>query len=409
MPKPYYDANDGHPAFLLLNDGHGNFSDATAAAGLDKKRWRRSYSGSMVDLDGDGRLDLVVVSDFAGVDLYRNDGQGHLTDVTRDWVAEPHAFGMAHALADFNADGRLDLLMIGMNSATVNRLDHLNLWRPDATEDRAMRSRMTFGNRLYLARAGGGFEQTSLNDSIARSGWSWGCGAFDFDNDGFPDVYIANGMQSNQSVRDYEPEYWLHDVYGVDSKDDSVAYLYFKRKFSRTRERDQSYGGYEKNRLYLNQRGESFLEIGHLMGVALEQDSRNVVADDLDGDGRVDLLVTTFEFWPETRQTLRVYKNTLSDSGHWIGFRFREEVGGGSPVGVQVTLRYDGRAAVRQIVTGDSYRSQHANTVHFGLGTADQVDAVEIRWSNGRTVTLREPALNRYHSIRATPDKLAGK
>src|SRR5947208_8666907 len=168
MPKPYYDANDGHPAYLLLNDGHGNFSDATVAAGLDKKRWRRSYSGSMVDLDGDGRLDLVVVSDFAGVDLYRNDGQGHFTDVTRDWVAEPHAFGMAHALADFNADGPLELLMIGMNSPTVDRLDHLGLSRPASEVEEAMRSRMTYGNRLYLSRPGGGSEQSALSDSIAR-------------------------------------------------------------------------------------------------------------------------------------------------------------------------------------------------------------------------------------------------
>src|SRR5439155_388038 len=102
MPTPYYDANDGYPAYLLLNDGQGNFTDATAAAGLEKKRWRRTYSASFADLDSDGDLDLLVVSDFAGVDLYRNDGRGRFTDVTREWVAEPRAFGMAHALADFN-------------------------------------------------------------------------------------------------------------------------------------------------------------------------------------------------------------------------------------------------------------------------------------------------------------------
>ncbi|PYI85931.1 MAG: hypothetical protein DME26_09860, partial [Verrucomicrobia bacterium] len=207
MPTPYYNANDGYPAYLLLNDGHGNFTDATEAAGLGRKRWRRTYSASLVDLDGDGHLDLVVVSDFAGVDLYRNDGHGHFADVTHQWVAEPHAFGMAHALSDFNADGALDLLMIGMTSPTADRLEHLGLWRTDSDEDHTMRLRMTFGNRLYLARPAGGFHQTSLGDSMARSGWSWGCSAFDFDNDGFPDIYIANGMESRESVQDYEGEY----------------------------------------------------------------------------------------------------------------------------------------------------------------------------------------------------------
>jgi len=397
----YYDANDSFPSYLLLNDGHGSFTNVTEAAGLGPKRWRRVYSASLADLDGDGHLDLIVVSDFAGMDLYRNDGHGHFTDVTPQWIAEPHGFGMAHALADFNADGRLDLLMMGMPSPTVNRLEHLGLWRHYSDDDRLRRSAMTFGNRLFLARSNGGFEQTSMNDSIARSGWSWGCSAFDFDNDGFPDVYIANGLQSKQSVRDYESEFWLHDIFVDENIDEVTASSYFMEKFSRTRGQGWSYGGYEKNRLYLNQQGESFLEIGHLMGVALEEDSRNVVADDLDGDGRVDLLVTTDEVWPEARQTLQVYKNSLKDGGHWIGFRFREQGAGKSPVGVRVTIHYNGRTTTRQIVTGDSHRSQHSNSIHFGLGKADRVDRAEILWPNCSAVTLREPGEDQYHAIHA--------
>jgi hypothetical protein len=397
----YYDANDGFPSYLLVNDGHGNFTDVTEAAGLGPKRWRRMYSASLADLDGDGHLDLMMVSDFAGLDLYRNDGSGHFTDVTPQWVAEPHGFGMGHALADFNSDGRLDLLMIGMPSPTVDRLEHLGLSRPYSTEDRLRRAAMAFGNRLYLARPDGGFEQTPMSDSIARSGWSWGCSAFDFDNDGFPDVYIANGLQTKQSIRDYESEFWLHDIFVGDTVDDLTATRYFTEKFNRTRGRGWSYGGYEKNRLFLNQHGESFLEIGHLAGVALEQDSRNVVADDLDGDGRVDVLVTTLEVWPEAKQTLQIFKNTLPKHGHWIGFRFREEPGKTSPVGVRVTVHYNGRSATRQIVTGDSHRSQHANTLHFGLGESDHVDRVEIQWPNRPAVTLTRPEMDRYHQIRA--------
>jgi len=409
LPTPYYDANDGDPAYLLRNDGHGSFTDTTEAAGLGTKRCRRTYAASFVDLDDDAHLDLAVVSDFAGIGLYRNDGHGHFSDVTPSWIAEPHAFGMAHALADFNADGRLDLLMIGMPSPTVDRLEHLGLWRPDAVEDRTMRSKMSYGNRLYLARWDGGFEQTPLSESIARSGWSWGCSAFDFDNDGFPDVYIANGQDTKESVQDYEGEYWLHDLYVGKSEGDPAAHLYFQSKFSRTLGRGQSYGGYEKNRFYLNRHGTSFVEIGHLLGVALEEDSRNVVADDLDGDGRVDLLVTSYEAWPSTKQALRIYRNTLAGAGNWIGFRFREEGAGKSPVGLQVVLRYGERRAVRQIVTGDSHRSQHANTVHFGLGEADRVDSVEIRWLTGQTIKLAEPAVNRYHSLRAPPAASAGR
>jgi hypothetical protein len=302
-------------------------------------------------------------------------------------------------LADFNRDGQLDFLMIGMNSPTVDRLEHLGLQRPHPKQDPAMRRRMTFGNRLFLARAEGGFEQTPLNDALAQTGWSWGCTAADFDNDGWPDVFIANGHESHQSVRDYEPEFWLHDLYVDESVDDLTATGYFLAKQSRTRGRGWSYGGYEKNRLYLNLQGQGFLEVGYLMGVALEADSRDAVADDLDGDGRVDLLVTTFEVWPEVKQTLRVYRNTLGDGGNWIGFRLREAGAGKSPVGARVTLHCGGRPAVRQLVTGDSLRAQHANTIHFGLGKAASVEEVEIKWPHAPVLFLSQPAVNQYHQI----------
>jgi enediyne biosynthesis protein E4 len=401
MPTPYYDANDGHPAYLLLNDGGGNFSDATMAAGLGQKRWRRSYSGSLVDLDGNGTPDLLVVSDFAGVDVYFNDGRGHFTDRTDSWLPERHIFGMAHALADFDVDSRLDLLVMGMHCSTAQRLDHLGLQRPGRADYETMRPRMVAGNRLFLGQPGGGFRTAgALGNSISRSGWSWGCSAFDWDNDGYPDVAVANGHETRQSVRDYETEFWLHDIYVGNSWEDPVTSAYFSVKIDRTRGHGWSYGGYEKNRIFLNQHGESFLEAGHLLGLALEADSRNLASDDLDGDGRVDLVLTTFEAWPMVRQTLRVYQNrAVTDGGNWIGFRLREQGNGISPVGASIALRYGGKTVVRQMVTGDSHRSQHANTFHFGLGQSLDVEHVEIRWPRGQTWTREHPPINRYHEV----------
>jgi hypothetical protein len=429
MPTPYYDANDGHPAYLLLNDGQGRFRDATDAAGLGAKRWRRSYSGSFVDLDEDGDVDLLVVSDFAGVDLYANDGRGRFRDVTAEWLAESRGFGMAHTLADFNQDGRLDLLVTGMHCPAAFRIHHLGLVRSEHPDYAAMIPRMTEGNRLYLGtarenvsgqkkratdgqaqRAGGSQGSptgpsarfvcgSAMNASIAHSGWSWGCSAFDFDNDGFPDVAIATGHETRESVRDYEPEFWRHDIYVGLSKDDVVRQAYFGGKFARTRGRGQSYGGYEKNRLFWNQGGAAFREIGHLMGVAIEQDSRNVVTGDLDGDGRIDLVVTTFEAWPEVKQTLQVYQNTLSDVGHWIGVRLNESSGNPSPVGARVTVRQAGGTQVRLIVTGDSHRAQHDTVAHFGLGSAAEVEAIEVRWPNGQVTTLSRPTAGQYHAV----------
>jgi hypothetical protein len=399
MPTPYYNANDADPAYLLLNDGKGNFTDATSSSGLQEKRWRRSYSGSFVRLNGEKNFSLVVVSDFAGIDLYHSDGHGHFRDSTRAAIPDALGFGMGHALSDFNADGQLDFLMIGMDSPAVDRLDYLGLSRPGAPEDPHLRSRLACGNRLLLARAEGGFESTPLSESIARSGWSWGCAAFDFDNDGFPDVYIANGHESRATVRDYDPEFWLHDIFVGGSTNDRVSDLYFQSKFTRTRGRGQSYGGYEQNRFYLNLGAKSFIETAALMGVGLPQDCRNVVADDLDGDGRMDLLVTTFEVWPEPKQTLCVYRNILAETGNWIGFRFHEAGNGKSLSGTSVTIHYGPHQATAQLVTGDSYRCQSANTLHFGLGQASKVDRAEIVWPNGSQTQIAAPAINAYNVL----------
>lgn len=401
LPTPYYDANDGHPAYLLVNGGHGEFTDATQSANLGSKRWRRIYSASFADLNADGHLDLVVVSDFAGVDLYLNNGMGQFTDVTDAWIPDPRAFGMSHAVADFNSDGRLDLLMIGMTSPTVDRLQHLNLWRPDVPEDRSMPFRMMYGNRLYLAREDGGFEQPVLSDDVARSGWSWGCAAFDFDNDAFLDLFIANGLESRSSVRDYESEYWLHDRFVAKSEPDPSVYLYFQSKFGRTRARGHSYGGYERNRFFLNQSGQRFHEIGHLLGLALQEDARHAVADDLDADGRVDLVVTGFETWPDSRQILRLYRNTLESTQNWIGFRLQDEPRRLSPTGARISIHYAGKTATRQLLTGDSHRSQQSTTVHFGLGHHDRVENAEVHWPGGTTITVMQPGLNQYHFVRA--------
>ncbi len=393
----YYDARDGFPAYLLRNDGD-QFTDITENAGIGPKRGRRTYSASFVDLDADGWLDLVVVSDFAGIDLYRNEEGRGLHDMTDTWVPDAQGFGMAHAIADFDVDGRADVLMIGMNSPTVDRLEHLALRRPGSGEDFAMRPRMAYGNRLFISQPGGGFRQTALNHSLARTGWSWGCAAADFDNDSRPDVYVANGLQSQASVRDFEPEFWLHDIYVDESVRDEEATRYFMDKFAQTRGNGWSYGGYEKNR-FLLRTGDSFEEIGYLLGVALEQDSRNVAADDLDGDGRLDLVVTTMEVWPEPRQTLRVFRNELADTGAWVGFRLSAIPGGPSPIGTSVAVTAGASRMVRPLVTGDSHRTQHAPVLHFGLGKAGSVDQVEIRDAQGRGLEVRNLVTNRYHEF----------
>ncbi len=397
MPTPYYDANDGFPSFLLLNDGHGDFTDGTAEANLAAKRFRRAHSGSLVDVDNDGDLDLLVVSDFAGVDLYYNDGRGHFADGART-LGETHLFGMSHTFGDYDGDGTLDFLVLGKHFYAAERLDRLGLGREEFSEHQAMRSRMGAGNRLY-GKLDENWQSLRLGETIVNSGWSWGATSFDFDNDGDLDVYVANGNQSRALSLDYESQFWRHDIYLGTSSPNRGLDEYFRTSLSQVEREGLSFGGYQKNCLFLNLGWQSFREIGFLAGVALERDCRNVVSEDVDHDGRMDLIVIDTVLGPQNRQTLHVLLNRWPSSNRWIGFNFRETRPGYAPVGTRVTLQTVSGRQIRHIVTGDSYRSQHANTAHFGLGDAEKILNVQIRWPNGQVEELSHPGLNRYLTV----------
>jgi hypothetical protein len=285
-----------------------------------------------------------------------------------------------------------------MNSQTADRLNSLGLHR-SSVDEIARRSQVAHGNRLLMARPEGGFTSSPLEAAIARTGWSWGAAAADFDNNGYPDLYVANGHETRQSVRDYEREFWMHDIYVGTSADSLLASTYFISKSSRTRGQGDSYGGWEKNRLYLRDTAAGLVEVGHLMGVAIGEDCRNVVGTDLDADGKVDLLVTTFEVWPQRRQRFHVFRNKLDEGQNWIGFQFREKPGRPSAAGAIVRLHANNYGTVGQWIAGDSYRSQNNGPMHFGLGKTSAVETVEIRWPDGRVVSMKSPAINRYHPI----------
>ncbi len=400
MPTPYYDANDGFPAALLLNDGTGRFVDGTLQAGLGAKRNRRTYSASCVDWDRDGDLDLMVISDFAGIDLYENQGQGRFKEVTDHLGKTRHSFGMSHAVADFDGDGALDIYMVGMGSTTARRLAGLGLGEKgfehlDAAPD------MGYGNRLFLGNGQGRFAQASYNDRLARTGWSWGCSPWDFDNDGDRDLYVANGMLSARSAQDYCTTFWRHDIRdGI-----STETLLMQEVYNRCMKglgKEVSWNGYEHNALLLNEGEGLYLNVGYLMGVGFEFDSRSVVASDLDGDGRTDLIVVQMDQLTNRHGTgraehyLHLVRNQLSQAGNWLAVQFNPA---DNPIGTTVTVRTAERAQVLPVVTGDSYNAQHPARLHFGLGAAEQVKEVLIEQPGKKPLRWALPAINQVHRV----------
>ena len=399
MPAPFFDANDGHPAFLLLNEGNGTFSDATIEAGLESKRFRRTYSASLVDLDHDLDLDLAVVSDFSGVDFYRNDGSGHFEDVTSDWGGNRYGFGMAHLLGDWNLDQRLDLLMIGMHSAAAERMATLGIRTlANATDPSGMRQAMSYGNRVFWGNENGVQQVAGLNP-MRQTGWSWGAANIDFDLDGDQDVYIVNGHITGARTYDYESEFWREDLSIGNSREDSGLSEYFESKQLRYQQAGASYGGNERNQFFLNLNGKEWVEVAYLFGLAMPEDCRNVVAADFDGNGLPDLAVTTFELWPDERQVMHLFPNFHQTKNHWIGFKLRESRDWPPLMGAQLQIKYQNKTLTRPIITGDGYRSQSPYRFHFGIGQTDQIDEMILQWPDGTRHSFTPEDIDRYHLV----------
>ncbi|HYG75046.1 MAG TPA: CRTAC1 family protein [Planctomycetota bacterium] len=402
MPAPtYYDANDSYPSYLLRNDGKGNFTDVTEKSGLAAKRFRRTYSACFMDLDNDNDLDLIVASDYCGMDVYSNDGKGSFTDITDKTLAETKLFGMSLSVGDYNADGKLDFYATGMGSTTARRLEYMKLRRADMPGHDEMRLRMGYGNRMYVAAENGAYVEPPFKDSVARTGWSWGCTTIDFNNDSYPDLYVANGLQSGKSSRDYCTEYWRHDVYIRSPSPSPKMEGFFSKRLNELRKGLISWNGFEHNNLLMNLGGKDFVNVAFLMDVAYENDCRAVVSDDLNLDGRPDLLIS--ETGGEKDAAVHLAVNTLKTENHFVGVQLREEGSGFSPVGAKILVKTPSRTLLTQLVTGDSYIAQHSNARHFGLGSEKEIEFIEVKWVNGKTKRIDKPAVDKYHYI--APDK----
>jgi hypothetical protein len=391
LPNPYWDANDGWPSFLLRNDGTGHFTDATPGSGLEAKRMRRNYSGSLVDLDGDGKADLITANDFSGIDVFINRGGGRFDDASETAIDQRHTYGMSHLIEDFDGDGRLDLFVAGMGSTTARRLEAMKASRPGFAEHEKMRMPMGYGNRLLLGTDGKGYRQATFNDQVARTGWSWGCAAIDVENAGWDDIYVANGFISGTSAKDYCTRWWTQDIYSASepTRPDLLEKIVREKGY-------ESWNGFEHKALLVNERGAAFVDGAYPMGLGQEWDGRCVIAADFDGDGRVDILTSELRHHGDGSapgSVIHVFRNQLPTSNHWLAVRLREAPRH-SAMDALITVVAGGRRRVAVLVTGDSYRAQHPLVKHFGLGDTAQVDAVEVRWADGTKRGIEHPPVD---------------
>ena len=174
--------------------------------GLDQNNDRFSFAPAWADYDEDGWPDLLVANDFGRKNLYRNlglvDGRVRFKDVAREAGVEDYGAGMSAAFLDYDNDGRLDIYTGNMWTSAGQRVTAAKGFKPDASpEIREIYRRHARGNSLFRNRGDGTFEDVTLEARAEFGRWAWSSDAFDFDNDGWEDLYVANGMFTRDAGR----------------------------------------------------------------------------------------------------------------------------------------------------------------------------------------------------------------
>jgi hypothetical protein len=199
---PYYDANNGGANALLRNLGNFRFENVTTAAGLEQNNRRFSFAAAWEDYDNDGDPDLYVANDFGRNNLYRNDG-GKFTDVAGALGVEDIGAGMSAAWRDFDGDGWVDLYVGNMFSSAGHRVAYQRKFAA-RHDEQAVRNfqRMARGNALFRNMGPRGFEDVSLDYGVTMGRWAWASQFMDINNDGRPDLVIANGYITGEDPLD---------------------------------------------------------------------------------------------------------------------------------------------------------------------------------------------------------------
>ena len=409
---------------LFHNNGDGTFTDVTEKAGLSgakhdgKKMW--STAGGWFDYNNDGRLDLFVVnyckwevdkdpycSLKSGVraychpkqyaplhnTLYRNNGNGTFTDVSQETGIAAHlGKGMSVSFADYDHDGFLDAFVA--NDTTPNFLFH-NLGGKKFEEvavtagvayaaDGAALSGMGSDFRdvnndgrpdiwhtavehetfpLYVDQGGGDFVDATaasgLRSTLDMSGW--GNGIYDFDNDGWKDLFVARANVM-----------------------DNISELIPTRHYP------------EPNSIFRNLGNGKFADVSATAGpdFQLEAPHRGVAFGDIDNDGHIDMVVSVLG------GQVKLLHNVTESNNHWILLKLVGTKSNRMGIGAQIHITTeDGRSQWNEVTTSVGYASSSDSRVHFGLGANRSIKDMEIRWPSGIKQTLHDVSVDRVMTV----------
>jgi hypothetical protein len=383
MHESWHDANNGGENFLLLNQGHGVFTEPNSKLiGLPETRWSLSIGSS--DIDGDGYTDLYIANDFGHDDCYKNVGGKSFIRMQGNFHGElglDTYKGMNSSLGDFDGNGQEDIYVSNVHHSmqAEGSLLWLNFTKPMAAKF-DLKERAAPMNMLNINRFG------------------WGAASIDINLDGRPDLLQANGMVDDSWDQLYKErsDYW-----------------YFQAQIARTGPEIHSFADKwadlrgrciyenEADGVFLNLDGKRFVDVSNSVGFTHKANTRGIAAVDFDNDGDPDILVTDQFGEP------KLYENKITPR-LWLGI---ELVGNGKttakdPVGAKVWLSFEQngqpQTTFREYHAVNGFSAQGDNRMLFALGKPGMNIKnlrLKVQWMDGRMEEYKNLTLNHYHKI----------
>ena len=360
MHEDFETARDAGANVLYRNNGDGTFTDVSREMGVDDTGWTLDCGAA--DYDNDGDQDLVNANDFGQDRVYRVNADGTFTNVTDAAIGWDTHKGMNVEFGDFNNDGNLDLYIT-------------NIWTKEYVKE---------GNQLYRNMGDGTFSDISFEANVYDGGWCWAGRFWDFDNDGDLDIMVANGYISGNP----DDEYFT-----------KLATEVTKPGFDPIDARnwptmgDSTFSGYQTSRVWRNEGNEVFTQVAEELGLADVRDGRGLAIADFDNDGDLDVYISN------QGQDSVLYRNDQGNRNNWLQVELAGTNCNRDAIGTRVTVVCGELSQIRELDGGNGDHSQCPYRLHFGLGKRDRIDRLEIRWPTGyveRFENLKPNQLLRY-------------
>jgi ASPIC and UnbV/FG-GAP-like repeat len=357
FPESFETANNGGGVTVFHNNRNGTFTEVTDRVGIRTTGWTLDLGHG--DTTNDGFEDLYVANDFGTDRFYFNNGNGTFTDKTATAIGFDTKKGMNVDWGDYNNDGWLDIYV-------TNIYD-------DYMKECAM---------LWQNMGDGTFADVSQEVGVCDTGWGWGAKFFDYDNDGWLDLYVMNGWVS-AGKDNYVP-----DIFAMVTKPN--VDLTDARNWPPIG--NKSLSGYERKRLFHNVGG-VFKEEASRHGLDSLKDGRGIAVADFDNDGRLDLFVTNAD------EGANLYRNILPTGAHWVTFVLEGTKSNDFAIGAQVRLTAGGKTYLQYVNGGNGFAAQSTTRIHFGLGALTKIDSIEVRWPSGLRQTFTGPVVDHFYKI----------